>query len=120
MPEKSAAVSLPPRANTARPHWKPFMKAWKTTARATITSGASQSGGIPNGRKPGGSRPETSKKRPSVMMKASPRVMPMTPRVAMKGGRRTSTTSRALVTPASTPTRSPASTLGSSAHSFRT
>ena len=111
MPEKSAAVSFPPMANTARPHWKPVMNTWKTTASPSRMTGASQSAGMPKGRHPAGSRLERSKYRPSVMMKAAPRAMPITPRVAMKGGRRTSMIRAALRRPASTPVASPAATL---------
>ena len=42
---------------------------------------------MPSGCQPGGSLPDTSKKRPSVMMNATPRAMPITPSVAMNGGR---------------------------------
>ena len=52
MPEKSAAVSLPPTENTERPHWKRVISSWKTTASANITIGASQSIGMPSGRQP--------------------------------------------------------------------
>ncbi len=61
MPENSAAVSLPPIENTARPHWKVVISTWKTSARTIMTIGATQSAGRPSGRQPPSRRLETSK-----------------------------------------------------------
>ena len=46
------------------------------------------------------------------MMKASPRVMPITPRVAMNGGGLTITTSAEVTRPAATPTKIPGAGTG--------
>ena len=119
MPENKAAVSLPPTENTARPHWNAVIRIWKTRASTTITSGAAQSAGSPNGRQPPSRRLDTSKYRPSVMMNASPRVMPITPSVAMNGGSRTITISAALSRPAARPTSTPVVIAGPSAQPSR-
>jgi hypothetical protein len=111
MPEYSAAVSLPPTAYTDRPHWNPFMRNWNPMPSAIITAGAIQATGIPMGFHPGGRRPDTSKNRPSVTMNATPRAMPITPRVPMNGGSPTSTTSPAVTAPAMIPTPRPAARL---------
>ena len=105
-PENSAAVSLPPIEKICRPHWKRVISSWNTIASTIMTSGATQSAGSPSGRQPPTSLLETSKYRPSVMMKASPRVMPITPSVAMNGGSLTRTMSAELSAPAPIPTSS--------------
>jgi len=69
-----------------------------------LSIGATQSAGTPSGLQPPGSLLDTSKYRPSVMMNAIPRVIPMTPSVAMNGGSRTSTIKLELRVPAARPT----------------
>ena len=64
-----------------------------------MTIGATQSAGRPNGRQPPSSRLDTSKYCPSVMMNATPRVIPIMPSVAMNGGSLTTTISAALSKP---------------------
>ena len=87
MPEKSAAVSLPPTANTARPHWKRVISTWKTSAERDHDDRRRPSRpGCPAAASRASSLLDTSKYRPSVMMNAAPRVMPITPSVAMNGG----------------------------------
>ena len=61
MPEKSAAVSLPPIAKTDRPHWNLVIRIWKTMASTIMTSGATQSAGMPSGRQPPTSSADRSK-----------------------------------------------------------
>ncbi len=114
MPEKSAAVSLPPTANTPRPHWYCVVRIWNSTARTIITIGPSQSIERPATCQLEGSLAERSKKRACVTMNAVPRQMPITPSVAMNAGRPTRTMSHEETRPANAPTRRPAAALAQS------